>query len=96
MSPRQARQARALARLRDQAKVVVCEHAERRRREHGFSLDDVLRTVAHPEQTYGCPAYPDRRTYQRGPVAVIVDERQRVVVTVLLRVQDRWEHRTAA
>ncbi len=55
----------------------------------------MLTTVVRPEQTYGYPADqygPNRRTYQRGVMAVVVDERLRQVVTVLPRVQDRWDH----
>lgn len=94
-SPRDARRRRARERLLVQAGVRLLPHAVKRSAEHGFSHDQVLRTVASPEQTYACPADrygPDRRMYQRGGVAVVVDERQRVVVTVLPRVQERWEH----
>lgn len=92
MSPREDRRQRAL-----DARVTLSAHAEMRRREHGFSEDDVLLTVAQPEQTYGSPASygPDRRLYQRGRVCAVVDERSRVVVTVLPRIAERWEHRAA-
>lgn len=97
-SPRDARRRRARERLLAQAGVRLLPHAVDRATEHGFSDDEVLRTVASPEQTYTCPADrygPDRRMYQRGRIAVVVNERQRVVVTVLPRVQEPWEHRTA-
>lgn len=95
MSPREARRARAAARRRDRADVVLTPHAAQRRVEHGFSEDDVLMAVALPEQSYPCAAHygPGRRMYQRHRVAVVVDEASRVVVTVLPRVQERWEHR---
>lgn len=95
MSPKETRRKRALTRLYLRADVELTAHAIRRRSEHGFSEDDVLTTVVRPEQTYGCPAHqygPNRRTYQRGAMAVVVDERLRQVVTVLPRVQYRWEH----
>ncbi len=94
-SPRDARRRRARARLQAQAGVRLLPHAVERAAEHAFSHDEVLRTVASPEQTYTCPADrhgPDRRMYQRGRVAVVVNARQRVVVTVLPRVSERWEH----
>lgn len=97
MSPRAARRQRALTRLRSAAGVTLCAHAKARRAEHGFSEDDVLLAITRPEQTYGSSASygPDRRLYQRGPVCVVVDERTRVVVTVLPRIAERWEHRAA-
>jgi hypothetical protein len=94
-SPRDARRRRARERLLAQAGVRLLPHAVERAAEQGFSHDEVLRTVASPEQTYTCPADrygPNRRIYQRGRVAVVVNEQQRVVVTVLPRVQERWEH----
>ncbi len=95
MSPKQARRKRALTRLYTQAGVELTPHAVRRRIEHGFSEDDVLTTVVRPEQTYGCPVDQygaDRRMYQRGAMAVVVDEHLQQVVTVLPRVQNRWRH----
>ncbi len=73
-------------------------HATVRRLEHRISVDDVLLTVAAPEQTYGCPAPvygTHRRMYQRGQVAVVVDEKTRTVVTVLPRTTAQWTHRPA-
>jgi hypothetical protein len=94
VSSRAARRQRALDRLRTTAGVTLSAHAKARRVEHGFSEDDVLLTIARPEQTYGSPASysPDRRLYQRGRVCAVVDERTRVVVTVLPRIAERWEH----
>jgi hypothetical protein len=95
VSRREARHRKALARLYLRARVELSPHAFERALEHGFSHDDVLLAVASPEQTYTCPVEqygPDRRMYQRADVAVVVDERLRLVVTVLPRVQKRWEH----
>jgi len=96
VSRREARRRRALARLYLRAAVDLSLHAVERAAEHGYSDDDVLLAVASPEQSYTCPAEqygPDRRMYQRAGVAVVVvDERLRQVVTVLPRVQERWEH----
>jgi hypothetical protein len=95
VSRREGRRRRALTRLYLRAGVELSPHAVERAAEHGFSDDDVLLAVASPEQTYTCPAEqygPDRRMYQRAGVAVVVDERLRQVVTVLPRVQERWEH----
>ncbi len=98
MSRRDARRHRALARLYLRARIQLSPHAVGRAAEHGFSDDDILQAVASPEQSYTCPAAqygPDRRMYQRGGVAVVVDERLRLVVTVLPRVRGRWEHAPA-
>ncbi len=95
MSPRDARRHSALDRLRLRAGVELSTHARQRLAEHGFSEDDVLLAVVSPEQTYGCPEHrygADRRMHQRGRLAVVVDGRLRRVVTVLPRVQERWEH----
>jgi hypothetical protein len=95
VSRREARRRRALTRLYLRALVELTPHAVERSAEHGFSEDEVLLAVAAPEQTYTCPADlygPDRRMYQRSRIAVVVDERLRHVVTVLPRVQERWEH----
>ena len=94
MNRREMRRARAMERLRSQADVVISKHAQDRARELGFSVDEVLRCVVRPEQTYGSPARygPDRRVYQRGTVAIVVHEGSRVVVTVLLRTADNWIH----
>lgn len=95
MSRREERRRGGLARLYLRAQVELSTHAMERAAEHGFSDDDVLLAVVSPEQTYVCPADqygPDRRMYQRARIAVVVDERLRLVVTVLPRVQQRWEH----
>lgn len=94
MNPRQARRDRAGARRRESAGVVISRHAALRLVEHGFSEEDVLITVAHPEQTYPCATLhgADRRMFQRGRVGVVVDEDARVIITVVPRRQDRWEH----
>lgn len=88
LSRRTARRQRALTRLYDRAAVELSDHACQRAVERGVSEDDVLLTVAAPEQTYCCRSDvhgPDRRLYRRADVAVVVDERLRQVVTVLPR-----------
>ena len=98
MNRRQVRRQRAALRLCARAGVVMTPHALARQAEHGFTDDEVYGAVAAPEQTYpGGPGHASsRRTYQRGRVAVIVDETSRAVITVLPRVRDRWEHAQAA
>ena len=94
MNPRERRQTRARERLAAQASIELSSHAELRARELGYSEDEVLRCVAAPSQTYTCPSSygPNRRMYQRGNVAVVVDEGARVAVTVLPRTRHVWEH----
>lgn len=94
MNRRNGRRARALDRLTQRANVMIGHHAESRAAELGFSHDDVLHCVWHPEQTYVAPPKhgPDRRIYQRGDIAVVVSETSRVVVTVLLRTRNSWTH----
>ena len=94
MNPRHARQARALARLVDEAGVTLSAHCKDRATELGYSLDDLLRCAIQPEQTYSChPRYgPGRRMYQRGPVSLVVHEQTRTAITVLLRTTRTWSH----
>ncbi len=97
MRPRDARRHRALDRMRLRADVEISGHARKRLAEHGFSEGDVLEVVLSPEQTYTCcqDRYgPDRRMHQRGPLAVVIDTRLRLIVTVLPRTQERCEHAT--
>lgn len=91
---RAERQRRALERLRRQAGIILSPHAQHRARELGFHESDVLRCVLAPEQTYGSgPRYPSgRRTYQRFDCACVVDTTAGVVVTVLLRHRQPWQH----
>jgi hypothetical protein len=93
---REARQHRALLRLRRQADVTLSPHAQQRALELGFHETDVLRCVLSPEQTYGGdPRHPKgRRTYQRRDCACIIDTAHRIVVTVLLRHAEPWRHGT--
>ena len=94
MNRRHTRQARALQRLADTTGIRLGIHAIERAMEFGYSLDDVYRCLARPDQTYGCPQAhgPDRRMYQRGDIAVVVHEPTRFAVTVLPRTPNRWEH----
>lgn len=78
----------------DDDDLTLSWHARRRIGELWFAVRDVVDCVRQPEQNYGSnPAYgPDRRTYQRGDLAVVLHELTTKVVTVLLRSYDRWEH----
>lgn len=98
MNRRQMRQARVLQRLADATGIRLGSHAIQRAMEFGYSLDDVYRCLARPDQTYGCPSAhgPDRRMYQRGQIAVVVHEPTRFAVTVLPRTPIRWEHHVDA
>lgn len=89
-----ARRERALARLRERADAALSWHALQRAEELGFSEDDVLQAVVGPEQTYCCSSTygPDRVMHQRADVAVVVDVRDRKVITVLLRTGRPWVH----
>jgi hypothetical protein len=71
-------------------------HAGERADELGFTVEEVARCVRQPEQSYTCHGRygQGRRTYQRDEMAVVLDERRRLVVTVLLRRQDEWVHGT--
>lgn len=62
--------------------------------ELGFHETEVLDCVRDAEQTYCAhPGYgPQRRVYQRGDCACVVDLTLREVVTVLLRTPDDWCH----
>lgn len=96
MNPRQARQRRAIERLLAATGGQLSRHAADRASELGYSLDDVLRCLARPEQTYTCPeSYGHgRRVYQRGDLALVVHEDTRTIVTVLPRTGCRWSHGT--
>ena len=91
---RSERQRRALERLYHQAGIVLTPHAQHRARELGFHESDVLRCIIAPEQTYTSgPRYPPGRcTYQRLDCACIVDTAAGVVITVLLRQPQPWQH----
>jgi hypothetical protein len=91
---RAERQRRALERIRCQAGVTLSSHAQLRALELGFHESDVLRCVIAPEQTYGSgPRYPSgRRTYQRSDCACVVDTTVGVIITVLLRYNQPWQH----
>jgi len=84
-SPRDRRRERAAARRRAATGVGLTEHAVLRRRERGFSEDDVMLAVAHPTMTYPSPPRygAGRRIFVRGSIAVVVSERTGAVVTVL-------------
>ncbi len=90
----EARWLRARQRVLAATNLRMSLHADLRASELGFSVEEVAACVKGAEQSY-CShhAYgPGRRTYQRGPIAVVVEERTRTVVTVLLRQQRQWKH----
>lgn len=96
MNPRQGRRERAIERLRAVSGGQLSGHAATRAAELGYSLDDVLRCLARPEQTYPCPeSYgPGRRMYQRGDLALVVHHESSLVITVLPRTHRAWAHGT--
>lgn len=64
-----------------------------RAREHGIPLDQVLACLHDPEQTYSVPNDGTvRRIHQRSGCAIVVEPDNRVVVTVLPRITERWLH----
>jgi len=67
-------------------------HARERAAELGYSRAEVLLAAAEPEVTYIANRYPGRAIHQRGDVAVVCWPADRVVCTVLLRTEQRWEH----
>lgn len=73
---------------------TVRQHAADRAAELGFTLGEVLRCAAEPNQTYGAgPGHPRTyRVHQLDGIAVVVEPGSREVVTVLLRITRRWEH----
>lgn len=66
----------------------------RPRRRARFTLGEVLRCAAEPDQTYGAgPGHsPTYRVHQLDGIAVVVEPGNREVVTVLLQITRRWEH----
>jgi hypothetical protein len=75
---------------------TVRPHAADRAAELGFTLGEVIRCAAEPDQTYGSgPGHPPAyRVHQLRDIAVVVDPGNREVVTVLLRTTRRWGHGT--
>lgn len=69
-------------------------HARTRAGELGFTAEDIHECARFSEQSY--PSHrsygPNRRTYQRGPLAVVLDEDTKTVITVLLRTARTWQH----
>jgi len=80
------------------ARLRLSRHARDRAHELGATGRDIALCVTRSEQSY--PQHPryagaeggSRRVYQRDGLAVVVDESNRVVVTVLLRRQQQWVH----
>lgn len=77
-----------------ESSLVWSIHGRARAFELGFTTAEAEECVRTPEQSYPShPSYgPDRRTFQRRDLAVVVHEPTRRVVTVLLRAGRRWEH----
>jgi hypothetical protein len=66
-------------------------HARDVVRRRGFDKEGVLLACVDPQVTYTAYNYgPGRSVHQRGHLAVVVDRRALVVVTVLLRTQQSW------
>lgn len=95
---RALRRTRALERIRARTGVRLTHHAHLRAREFGVHETQVHECISTPDQSYPChPSYgPNRRMYQRGTLACVVDVKARVVITVLPRSQERWTHREPA
>lgn len=77
------------------ADLVMSRHAVMRAKEgieHGwYAAEDLLAAARRPEQTYSQTGkYGGTRMLQAGPVALVVADQ--LVVTVLRRQQEAWEH----
>ena len=70
----------------------LSHHARRRAAELGYDPDEILRAAEDPDVAYEQTRFPGQQLRQRGDVAVAVDPRDQVVITVLLRRRDRWAH----
>ena len=70
---------------------TVRPHAADRAAELGFTLGEVLRCAAEPDQTYcaGPGHPPTNRVHQLAGITVVVEPSSRKVVTVLLRITRR-------
>ena len=78
----------------------MTRHAEDRRAEHGFTLEDIELSMTEPEVAHPAgPLWPDRRVYIRGPIKTIASL-DGVVITVMpsphATSYQRWEHNPAA
>jgi hypothetical protein len=69
-------------------------HAADRAAELGFTLGEVLRCAAEPDQTYcvGPGHPPTYQVHQLDGIAVVVEPGSREAATMLLRITRRWEH----
>jgi hypothetical protein len=71
---------------------TLTEHARRRALVRGFDIREVLTAAANPEQSYVQPAHGEHAAiHQRGEVAVAVNKKDRVVISVLHRVQENYD-----
>jgi hypothetical protein len=77
-----------------EARYRLSPHAKERAAELGFNQAEIDKCVQSPEQSYPSHASygPDRRTYQRGALAVVLALGTQDVVTVLLRTPRTWVH----
>ena len=70
---------------------ILIGHARSKLTTRAFTMDDVLRAVNDPwiirtQENYGA----NRQLRIRGQVAVAVEVRRRVILTVLLRTHELW------
>lgn len=65
-------------------------HAHRRMLEFGLSRADVEDILEDYEQRYA--SHSGRFVHQRGPWAVVAQARPGIIVTILRREVERWEH----
>lgn len=71
----------------------VSHHAGARATELGFTVGEVLAAATDPQLAYAQSRYGAAQALHiRGDVAVAVDRDRAVVITVLLRRDERWEH----
>lgn len=73
--------------------LTFSEHAKLRRKEMHVTEDQVALVISDADQSY--PQRRQRRMYQRGDLAVLVNERTGVVITVLWNRRDQWSRDAA-
>ncbi len=75
--------------------LTFTPHAQERMAEFNVSYDEVVQIINHPEVAYMSKrSVYDRYTLvsQAGKWAVITTTNKTVVITILPRITDEWEH----
>lgn len=76
--------------------LTFTEHARDRMIEFNVSYDEVVQIIEHPEVAYLSKTDPLKKQYalisQAGKWAVVTSTNKSVVITVLPRVIEQWEH----